>query len=65
MIHQDLQDRMWRFYQNNTEMGRFSTARQIFMGRQCRPKQTVLNIGIGDGVLEELLVSKSVDLYSF
>lgn len=64
-MRQTEQDRIWRYYQSDASAtARFDTARQFFAIRQCRPKQTVLNIGVGRGILEQMALQQNINIHS-
>jgi ubiquinone/menaquinone biosynthesis C-methylase UbiE len=59
------QDKIWDYYQNEgLKKGVFSDARQRFMMQYLASGNSVLNIGVGAGVLEKLALQKSIDIYS-
>src|SRR4051812_20733673 len=64
-LEQGEQDRIWRFHQIH-HPGSFSLSypRLRFLAEQCRPGTRVLNIGVGSGYLEALLVSRRVEVSS-
>lgn len=57
------QTRIWDHFQNNDEIGdAFINAlpRYVFLARQIKSGMTILNIGVGRGGLESILVEKMV-----
>lgn len=57
------QTKIWDYYQNNEEIGNtFANARlrYAFIARQIIPGMNVLNIGVGRGGLEAMLLKKGV-----
>lgn len=61
------QDRIWEVYQNDEELmsiGCRNTARIIFIAKRLPAGVKVLNIGVGTGRLEEMLVRKGIDVYT-
>ncbi|MFA4933763.1 MAG: class I SAM-dependent methyltransferase [Candidatus Omnitrophota bacterium] len=65
MISQKEQDLIWYHYQNNAK-GIFdlSYPRLRFLAKLCPKKMRVLNIGVGSGHLEKMLIERGVDVYS-
>lgn len=61
------QDRIWEAYQNEPglqAMGCRDGGRIRFIAKRIRPPCHVLNIGVGLGNLERVLLDKGVDVYS-
>jgi len=57
------QDRIWDYFQNEgLNDHAFSEARQRFMLKYFKPGQAMLNLGMGNGVLERFVLSKGVDI---
>ncbi len=59
------QDRIWDYFQNegiNSFEGSYS--RLNFLIKQCAVNMKVLNIGVGSGVLEQIALSKNIDIYT-
>jgi SAM-dependent methyltransferase len=65
VLNQQEQDRIWSHVQNE---GRrhfdLSYPRLRFFAERCAPRARVLNIGVGTGLLEELLVRRDVETWS-
>ncbi len=60
------QDKIWDYFQNNLEVSGLafeSSTRYHFIAKQIKTRADVLNIGIGRGGLEEILISKGVNAY--
>jgi SAM-dependent methyltransferase len=65
MLTQENQDRIWRHYQTDaTGIFDLSDPRMRFLARRCAAGTRVLNIGVGSGKLEELLLRRGVEMYS-
>jgi len=59
------QEKIWEHFQNEgLESFSQSRGRMEFLVRHLSPATRVLNIGVGNGVLESLAVSKGVDIWS-
>lgn len=59
------QDKIWDHLQNDENPDQFfSVARQRFMMKHLAKESTVLNIGVGSGVLERLGCAKGIEMYS-
>ena len=59
------QDAIWAYFQNeNIDNFNASYGRLSAIGKRVPENVTVLNIGVGIGMLEELLVSKGCTVYS-
>lgn len=59
------QDRLWRHYQTHAaEVFDLSYPRMRFLAARCARGQQVLNIGVGAGELERLLLERGVDAYA-
>jgi len=66
IMKQNHQDRIWDTFQNTESLIdiAFSNKKRLnFLANRVSPKCRVLNIGIGKGLLEELLIQKKVDVY--
>jgi SAM-dependent methyltransferase len=58
------QNKIWDHFQNEgLKHGAFNEARPRNIARQLRRDQTVLNIGVGSGVLEALALAKGVNIH--
>lgn len=58
------QDKIWDYFQNEgSESFEGSYGRLAYLLKNCKNK-TVLNIGVGGGVLEKLAISYNIDIYS-
>lgn len=65
VIKQDNQDLIWEHYQKDTRsVFDLSYPRLRFLAQRCIPKTRVLNIGVGSGYLEKLLIARGVEAYS-
>lgn len=61
------QEKIWNFFQNDSQIGGAAfngDARYKFLADQISPGAKVLNIGVGRGGLESLLLIKGADIYS-
>lgn len=59
------QEKIWEHFQNEgLESFSRSRGRLEFLVRRLRPATRVLNIGVGNGVLESLALIKGVDIWS-
>jgi len=65
MLKQTEQDDIWKHYQNHAR-GTFdlSYSRLRFLAKQCQSGSRVLNIGVGSGELEKMLVERGVEAFS-
>lgn len=64
-LTQSQQDALWRHFQNHsTESFDASYSRLRFLAERCVPGSRVLNIGVGSGCLEGLLVKRGVVAYA-
>jgi 2-polyprenyl-3-methyl-5-hydroxy-6-metoxy-1,4-benzoquinol methylase len=60
------QDKIWEAYQNDPElqvMGYWDGGRISFISKQVKDVSRVLNIGVGVGTLEAILLNKGFDVY--
>ena len=60
------QDKIWDYFQNDLEVSSLvfeSSTRYNFIAKQIKTGTDVLNIGIGRGGLEEVLISKGFNVY--
>lgn len=65
ILKQAEQDRIWQHYQNQgKDTFDLSYPRLRFLAKQCPPGTRVLNIGVGSGYLDKLLVDRGVDVRS-
>lgn len=65
MLKQAEQDQIWKHFQNQArETFDLSFTRLRFLAKRCLPGTRVLNIGVGSGDLERLLVAREVEVYS-
>ena len=65
MSEQTKQDNLWLHYQTQaTVVFDLSYTRLRFLAERCTPGTRVLNIGVGSGYLEKLLVARGVFVYS-
>jgi SAM-dependent methyltransferase len=65
MLNQNDQDQIWKHFQNQSrESFDLSFTRLQFLAKRCTLGARVLNIGVGSGDLEKLLVAKGVEVYS-
>jgi ubiquinone/menaquinone biosynthesis C-methylase UbiE len=61
------QDKIWDIYQNDDafiDSGCPSNGRQHYIARQIPKNSTVLNIGVGRGELEKILIDNKVNIFS-
>jgi 2-polyprenyl-3-methyl-5-hydroxy-6-metoxy-1,4-benzoquinol methylase len=59
------QDKVWDFFQNEgLELRKFPVARQRFMLRHLHAGQSVLDIGVGAGILERLALEKGIKIHA-
>ena len=65
MIDQKGQDVIWKHIQNHArDYFDMSYTRLCYLAEKCRPGERVLNIGVGSGKLEEILVNLGVEVWS-
>lgn len=60
------QIKIWEYFQNNSEVADVAfnaESRYRFLSRQVRAGSAVLNIGVGKGGLEEILVEKQANVH--
>ena len=61
------QEKIWDYFQNNPDVGDIAfkaDSRYQFLTHQVEPGCSVLNIGVGKGGLEKLLIAKKVNIHS-
>jgi len=64
-LEQHEQDRIWHYHQvDNRSSFDLSYPRLRFLAERSAPQSRILNIGVGSGYLEELLVRRGVEVYS-
>jgi SAM-dependent methyltransferase len=64
-LNQEQQDRIWTHYQvRNKGSFDLSYPRLRYLAELCVPRSRVLNIGVGNGYLESLLVHRGVEVFS-
>jgi ubiquinone/menaquinone biosynthesis C-methylase UbiE len=64
-VNQKESDRLWSYYQNQaSESFDASYSRLRYLAKRCPPGSMVLNIGVGSGYLETLLIQRGVAAYS-
>lgn len=64
-LRQDEQDRIWEHHQTDaTGVFDLSYPRLRFLAERCRPPGRVLNVGVGSGQLEALLLARGVETFS-
>jgi SAM-dependent methyltransferase len=64
-LAQEEQDRIWKHHQvTGTGVFDLSYPRLRLLGEQCARGTRVLNVGVGSGYLERLLVTRGVDVFS-
>lgn len=64
-ISQGEQDVIWKHYQNDGAASfDASYSRLRYLAERRKPGELVLNIGVGSGYLEELLVDRGVEVYA-
>lgn len=65
MLKQPEQDNIWKHYQNDAR-GTFelSYSRLRFLAKRCQAGSRVLNIGVGSGDLEKMLIDRGVEAFS-
>jgi SAM-dependent methyltransferase len=60
------QDKIWEYFQNDSEVSDSafeSSTRYHFIAKHIKTRTDILNIGIGRGGLEEILISKGANTY--
>ncbi|CAM8408054.1 SmtA SAM-dependent methyltransferases [Candidatus Methylopumilus universalis] len=64
-ISQKESDKLWDYYQNEgVDSFESGYSRLKFLARKCKKGGRVLNIGIGSGYFESLLIKQGVNVYS-
>ena len=64
-LKQEEQDRIWEYTQSqNLAMFDLSYPRLRYLAERCRAGTRVLNIGVGSGYLEDLLIARGIEVYS-
>ena len=64
-LQQEEQDRIWTHFQvQNRASFDLSYPRLRYLAERCASETRVLNIGVGNGYLESLLVERNVEVYS-
>jgi len=65
ILNQEEQDSIWRHFQNQArDSFDLSYPRLHFLAKLCQSGAKVLNIGVGSGYLEKLLLKRDVEVYS-
>jgi len=65
MLKQSEQDNIWDHYQNQAkDIFDLSYPRLRFLAERCLPATRVLNVGVGSGYLEKLLINRGVEVFS-
>lgn len=65
MLNQIEQDNIWKYYQNQARQSFDSSYPRLrYLAESCCPGERVLNIGVGSGYLEKILVDLGVEIYS-
>lgn len=65
MLDQSQQDRIWEHIQNHArDYFDLSYPRLRYLVEHCRPGTRVLNIGVGSGELEKMLIERGVEVWS-
>lgn len=64
-ISQDESDKLWDYYQNEgVDSFESGYARLNFLAKKCKKGSRILNIGIGSGYFETLLIKQGFNIYS-
>ena len=61
------QEKIWDYFQNNPEISDVTfraDSRYRYLSRQITPDSKVLNIGVGKGGLEAMLLAKNINVHS-
>ena len=65
MLDQAQQDILWKHIQSNArDLFDSSYPRLRYLVKYCRPRSRVLNIGVGSGELEKMLIKRGVEVWS-
>ena len=57
------QDRLWDYFQNyQTEVFDLSYPRLGYFASKCKPWERVLNVGIGNGLVEKILLARGISV---
>lgn len=64
-MDQNKQDNLWDHYQGDDQRHfDLSYPRLDFLAKQCFSSEKVLNIGVGSGYFEKIMVNNNIDVYS-